>query len=185
MAALPFKSNIMEQKTESALKSSLTYGLYLGIALILVSVLYYATGNAFADSAQWLNYGVIIAGIIMVQLHYRKSLGEVMTYSQALGIGVLTMLFASVITGFFTYLLYAVIDPSLQEEFRRSIEEQVVQQGNVPEDQIDLAIDMATKLQKPSIMFVMNIFGGALTGLIVSLATSFFTRKKAEEHFPE
>ena len=112
----------MEQKSVSIWKSSLTYGLYLGIAMILVSVIYYATGNTFAKSAQWVTYGVMIAGVIIAQLSYRKALGDVMTYGQALGIGVLTLLFASIIGGFYTYLLYGVIDPSLQDQLRISIE---------------------------------------------------------------
>ena len=175
----------MEQKPVSLWKSSLTYGLYLGIAMILVSVIYYATGNTFAKSAQWVTYGVMIAGVIIAQLSYRKLLGEVMTYGQALGIGVLTMVFASVLNGFYTYLLYGIIDPSLQEQLRLSIEEQIVRQGKVPEEQIDMAVEMATKFQKPAIMFAISIFGGALIGLVISLITSIFTQKKPKEDFSE
>jgi len=175
----------MEEKSISLWKSSVTYGLYLGIALILVSVAYYATGNTFSKSAQWATYGVMIAGVIIAQLSYRKALGDVMTYGQALGLGVLTMVFASILTGFFTYLLYAVIDPSLQEQLRLQMEEQLVLQGNVPEEQIDMAVEMATKFQKPAIMFIMNIFGGAFIGLIISLITSIFTKKAPKEDFSE
>ena len=175
----------MEEKPVSLWKSSLTYGLYLGIAMILVSVIYYATGNTFAKSAQWVTYGVMIAGVIIAQLSYRKSLGEVMTYGQALGIGVLTMVFASVLAGFYTYLLYGIIDPSLQEQLRLSTEEQIVRQGKVPEEQIDMAVEVAAKLQKPAIMFAMSIFGGALIGLVISLITSIFTKKIPQEDFSE
>jgi hypothetical protein len=108
-----------------------------------------------------------------------------MTYGQALGIGVLTMVFASVLAGFYTYLLYGLIDPSLQEQLRLSIEEQIVRQGKVPEEQIDMAVEMATKFQKPAIMFAMSIFGGALIGLVISLITSIFTQKKPKEDFSE
>lgn len=175
----------MEQKSVSLWKSSVTYGLYLGIVLILVSVGYYATGNTFSKSAQWVSYGIMIAGVIITQLNYRKSLGEIMTYGQALGIGVLTLVFASILTGFFTYLLYAVIDPSLQEQLRLSIEEQLVKQGNLPEEQLDMAIEMSMKFQKPAIMFIMNIFGGAFIGLIISLITSIFTKKLPKDDFSE
>jgi uncharacterized membrane protein YcjF (UPF0283 family) len=175
----------MEKKTTSLWKSSLTYGLYLGIAIILVSVAYYATGNTFSKSAQWVTYGIMIAGVIIAQMSYRKALGGEMNYGQALGLGVLTMVFASVITGFFTYLLYAVIDPSLQEQLRLNIEEQLVRQGNLPEEQIDMAVEMSAKFQKPAMMFVMNIFGGAFIGLIISLITSIFTKKAPKEDFSE
>ncbi|HDR51713.1 MAG TPA: DUF4199 domain-containing protein [Mariniphaga anaerophila] len=175
----------MEEKSVSLWKSSVSYGLYLGIALILVSVAYYATGNTFSKSAQWVTYGVMIAGVIIAQLSYRKALGDEMNYGQALGLGVLTMVFASILTGFFTYLLYAVIDPSLQEQMRLQMEEQLVRQGNVPEEQIDMAVEMASKFQKPAIMFIMNIFGGAFIGLVISLITSIFTKKAPKEDFSE
>src|SRR5690554_5707682 len=105
----------MEQTSVSVWKSSLTYGLYLGLAMIITSVAFYATGNTFAKSVSWVSYALMIAGIIIAQLQYRKQLGGYMTYVQALGVGVLTILFASVVSSFFTYLLFAVIDPSLQD----------------------------------------------------------------------
>jgi formate/nitrite transporter FocA (FNT family) len=175
----------MEQQPVSLWKSSLTYGLFLGIALVLVSVIFYATGNTFARSAQFISYGVMIAGIVIAQLQFRKSQGDVMTYAQALGVGVLTMLFASVITGFFTYLLYAIIDPSLQDQLKLSVEEQIVKQGRVSEDQLAAAVEMASKFQTPPMMFIMGIFGGTFIGLIISLLTSIFTQRKPSVDFEE
>ncbi len=171
----------MEEKSVSVWKSSLSYGLFLGIALVIISVLYYATGNTFNKSAQWVTYAVMIAGVIIAQLQFRKLLDGVMSYGQALGVGVLTMLFASVITGFFTYLLYAVIDPSLQDQLRIAMEEQIVRQGNVSEEQLDMAVELASKFKNPAVMFFMNILAGAFVGLLISLLTSIFTQKKSQE----
>jgi hypothetical protein len=173
----------MEHNTVSVWKSSLSFGLFLGIGLVLVSVAYYSTGNSFHSSAPWVGYGVMIAGVLIAQLQFRKQLGGYMTYAQALGIGILTMLFASVITGFFSYLLYAVIDPSLQDQLLLSIEEEIVRGGSIPEEQIDMAVRMASKFKDPAVMFFMNIVGGALIGLLISLLTSIFTQKKAEAEF--
>ncbi len=171
----------MEQKSLSVWKSSLSYGLFLGIALVLVSVLYYSTGNTFAKSAGWVGWGVMIAGVVIAQLQFKKELGGFMTYGQALGVGVLTMIFASIITGFFSYLLYAIIDPSLQEQARLVMEEQLVRRQNVPEEQLDMMIEMTSRLNSPAMMFVMNIFSGALTGFLISLLTSIFTQKKSPD----
>jgi hypothetical protein len=134
---------------------------------------------------KYVTYAVMIIGIALAQINYRKSLGGFMSYGQAVGLGLLTMVFASIITGFFTYLLHTVIDPSLQDQLRLTIEEQLVKQGNVPEEQMDMAIEMATIFQKPAIMFVISIFGGAFVGLLISLITSIFTQKKPTEDFSE
>ncbi|HZH74290.1 MAG TPA: DUF4199 domain-containing protein [Mariniphaga sp.] len=172
----------MEQTSVSTWKSSLSYGLYLGIALVVIAVIFYVTGNNFSDSANWINYTIMTLGVVMAQIHFRKQLGGTMNYSQALGVGVLTMLFASVITGFFTYLLYAVIDPSLQDQMKLAMEEQIAKQ-NIPEEQFEMAVEMATMFKSPAVLFFMNIAGGTFIGLIISLITSIFTQRKPIEDF--
>lgn len=175
----------MEQNASSIWKSSITYGVYLGILLILMSVVYYVTGNTFASSAQWVSYALMIGGVVFAQLGYKKVLGGTMTYGQALGVGVLTMLFASIISSIYTYLLYSVIDPSLQEQMRIFTEEKIIQQGNVPDEQLDMAIEVATKFQKPALMAIFGVLGGTFIGLIISLITAIFTQKKPTDDIIE
>ena len=175
----------MEQKTASIWKSSMTSGIYIGIAMILVSVVFYVIGNPFSKVSQWIGYAIMVIGIVLAQIAYKKVLGGTMTYGQALGVGVLAMVFASVLTSIYTFLLYQVIDPSLQEQLRLFTEEQIVKKGNVPEEQLDMALNVATKFQTPVMMLVMGLFGGAFVGLIISLITSIFTQKKPKEDFAE
>jgi hypothetical protein len=127
----------------------------------------------------------MILGVIYAQINYRKALGGVMTYGQALSVGVLAMLFASLISGIYTYVLFTVIDPSLQEQLRLFTEEQIIKQGRVPEEQIEMAVEMAAKFQKPLMMFIFTVFGGTLVGLIIALITSIFTQKKPSEEIVE
>jgi hypothetical protein len=182
---LLIKESIMEQESTSVWKSTLVSGVYLGIALILLSVVLYVTGNPFSKMAQYLSYPIMIAGIIFGQIVYKKELGGTSTYGQAFGAGLLTMVFASVLSGIYTYVLYELIDPSLQEQLRLFTEEQIVSQGKVPEEQIDMAIKIASKFQKPAIMSVMAVFGGAIAGTIISLITSIFVKKNPSDEVPE
>ncbi len=175
----------MEEKTASIWKSTFISGLYLAIVLILISVVFYVTGNSFSKMAQYLSYPIMLAGIIWGQVNYKKLLDGTMTYGQSLGAGTLTMVFASVISSIYTFLLYKVIDPSLQEQLRIYTEEQIIKQGRVPEEQIDMAVEMATKFQTPVMMVVMGIFGGALIGFIISLITSIFVKKNPTDEVPE
>ena len=175
----------MEQNAASVWKTSIMAGIYLAIVSILVSVVFYVTGNPFAKIAQWLNYIIIVAGVVYAQVNYKKALGGTMTYGQALGVGVLAVIFASIIGSIYTYLLYSVIDPSLQDQLRLYTEEQMVRQGRVPEEQMDMALEMATRFQTPGMMVVMGIFGGAFIGLIVSLITAIFTKKNPTDDFTE
>lgn len=175
----------MEQKSTSIWKSSLLSGVYVGIALILISVIFYVTGNPFAKPAQWASYAAMIIGIVLAQISLKKEMGGTMTYGQALGVGVLTMLFASIVSSIYTYLLYEIIDPSLQEQLRLFTEEQIIKQGKVPEDQMEMALNMATKFQTPIMMVVMGIFGVTFIGTIISLITAIFTKKNPTDEIPE
>lgn len=174
----------MEEKSASIWKSTLTTGVYLAIALILVSVIFYVTGNPFSKVAQYLSYPIMIAGIIMGQISYKKALGGTLTYGQAVGAGILTMVFASVITGIYNYLLFSVIDPSLQEQMRIFTEEQIIKQGRVPEEQVEMAVNMAAKFQTPLMMFIMSIVMGAISGLIISLISAIFLKKNPSDEVP-
>lgn len=179
------KKTIMEQKTTSVWKSALTTGAYLGIVIILTSVIFYVMGNPFSKVNQYLMYPIMIAGIALAQISYKKSLGGEMTYGQAFGVGILAMIFASIISGIYTFLLYTVIDPSLQEQLRIYTEEQIIQKGQISEEQLDMVVDMAAKFQKPIIMFIMAIFSGAFMGAIISLITAIFTKKNPTDEVPE
>ena len=174
----------MEEKTASIWKSSLLSGVYLAIVLILVSVVFYVTGYTFSKVAQYLSYPVIIAGIIWGQISYKKALDGTITYGQALAAGLLTMVFASIISSIYTYLLYAIIDPSLQEQMRIFTEEQMLSKGNVPEAQMEAAMKIASKFQTPLMMTIMGIVGGAFIGLIVSLITAIFIKKNPSDEVP-
>ena len=174
----------MEQQSTSVWKSALTTGVYLGIVFILTSVVFYVMGNPFSKVSQYLTYPIMIAGIALAQISYKKTLGGEMTYGQAFGVGVLAIVFASLISGIYTYLLFEVIDPSLQEQLRIYTEEEIMKKG-IPEEQLEMAVNIATKFQKPAIMFAMAIFGGAFMGSIISLITAIFTKKNPSDEVPE
>lgn len=175
----------MEEKPVSLMKSSLTYGIYLGIVSILLSVVLYVFGLTFETWVQYASYPITIAAIVWAQLAYRKSLGGEMTYGQALSIGLMTVIFSSVLSAIYTYLLFAVIDPSLQEQMRLVTEQRIVEQGKVPEEQLDTVVEMMTKFQKPWIMAISVVFMSAILGLIISLITGIFTKKNPSDEVPE
>lgn len=174
----------MEQKPVSLMKSSMISGLYLGIVLILFSVVLYVAGLTFETWVQYISYPILIVGAVYAQVNYRKSLGGEMTYGQALGVGLMSIIFASILSSIYTYLLYAVIDPGLLDQVKIMSEQKILEQG-IPEEQLDTAMNMAMKFQTPPVMAVMGIVGGAFIGLIISLITAIFTKKNPSDVVPE
>ena len=178
------KSTFMEEKAVSIWKSTIITGVYVAVVLILLSVVFYVTGNPFSKISQYLTYPVLIGGVILAQITYKKALGGTLTYGQAVASGVLALVFASVISGIYTFVLFKFIDPSLTEQLRIFTEEQIIKQGRVPEEQLEMAVNMATKFQTPFMMLVMSIVGGAFMGLIISLITAIFTKKNPTDEVP-
>ena len=127
----------MEEKSASIWKSSLLAGVYLGIVLILISVIFYVTGNTFSKTAQYISYPIFFIGILWPQVNHRNKIGIEVKYGEIFVIGLLTMVFASIISSIYTFFLYTIIDPSLQEQMRLFTEEQMMKQGSVSEEQME------------------------------------------------
>jgi len=169
----------MEPKSNPMLKSAMTSGLILGIALVVYSLILYILG--VIKPPFWvglINYAVIIGGIIYGTKKYRDDdLGGEISYSKALGFGILVCVFASIISGIYMILLTTVIDPEYMTKMLSAFEEEYVKMG-MTEEQIDASMKMMTKMQSPIFMAVSSVIGFAFMGTIFSLITSAFLKKE-------
>ncbi len=170
----------MEPKSNPMYKSAMTSGLILGIAIVVYFLLIYAIMGVIKPPF-WiaiLQYVIIVGGIIYGTKKFRdEDLGGEISYSKALGFGVLVCVFASIIYGIYMILLMTVIDPEYMSKFMSIIEEEYVKAG-LSEEQIDSMMKMVGKMQSPLIMALSTIFSFAFMGTIFSLVTSAFLKKE-------
>ncbi len=182
------KKTIMEQKSTSIWKSALMPGVYLGIVLILYSVVLYVTGLSFNKSLGYVSIAIMVVGIVVIQINHKKQQGNILTYGQGVGIAVVAMVYTGIITMVYTYLIYAVIDPDFYQQFLLFMEEEattkLIEKG-MGEDQIQLALDMQQKFQSPVILAVGAAINSIFMGLIVSLISSIFIKKAPSDEVPE
>lgn len=169
----------MEPKSNPMYKSAMTTGLILGIALVVFSLIIYMVG--VFKPPFWVSiiqYLIIIGGIVYGTIKFRdEDLGGEISYSQALGFGVLICVFAAVISGIYTILLMTVIDPEYITKLMSVMEEELVSKG-MPEEQIEASMKIFSKMQSPIIMAVSTVVGFAFMGTIFSLVTSAFLKKE-------
>lgn len=158
-------------------KYAVTYGLYYAILSIVITVIMYITGSMMAKSVQWITSLVMLATIVLIQLHYRKTLRGSISYGQSLGVAVLSMVFAAIPIAIFTWALYKFIDPGLLDMIRLTAEEQLVEQG-LSEAQIDAALTISSKFQTPAILAVSQFFNLPFMGVIIGLISSIFIKKQ-------
>ena len=169
-----------ENKQPSLLKSTMNYGAMLGIILIIYTLLTWMLDIMNNEYLRYITFIIVIAGIVLATKTFRdQEQGGAITYGRALGVGTLTVIFAGVIVSFFTYILYAVIDPGLIEKTYLLMEEQYYDAG-MTDAQIETAMSMAKRFSNPVMMSVFGLIGYAIMGLIFSLITSIFLKKEGD-----
>ncbi len=157
----------------------MTYGLILGLALIFIHLVQYVLDIYKASMLiSLINYGVIIGAIIYGTIRFRddEMQGNI-SYGKAVGFGILISLFASIIYGFYFFLLTTFIDPNYMEGVYAMLEELYLDKG-MSEDQVEMAIEMAKKFQSPMMLLFSSIFGFVFMGTLFSLITSIFLKKE-------
>ena len=160
------------------LKNSMNYGAMGGLAIVVFILIFYFSGNAFSEYLGYLRYAILLIAIIggTRQLRDRHS-GGFITYKNALGSGVLISFFISFIVGFFYYILFEVIDPGLINEYYAMLEEQMLQSGNMSEDEIVAFVDLYKRFTTSLTYSIAYIFAITFMGFISSLIIAIFLKK--------
>ena len=161
-------------------KSAMIYGLYIGIIITLYSVILYVAGQSTNKNLGYASILIYAVCIVIAQIHYRESeLNGYISYGQGVGFAVATMLFSGIITALYTLIIFK-IDPGMVEQIRIVQEEALLQQG-LTEEEIEQAMSLTSKMMTPGWISIMSIFNGVIYGTIISLVSSIFVKRKANE----
>jgi hypothetical protein len=161
---------------------AMLWGLYMALALILFISILYITDNFFITLRSWIDTAVIVAGIVLCAMAFKAKLpeGEAFPYSRALGLGIATSFFASIIVGGGYFVLYNYIDPSLLDEIIINAEEALINSGFG-----EAMIEQQTRFMTPTFLSVQHMFNTVFSGLLIALITSIFLRIKSQDGFAE
>jgi hypothetical protein len=174
----------MENNKSLFWNQAMKWGLIISSVLIVVSLAFYLTGNPTSTAEGWLQYPIIIGGIILATISFKKLLPEKapFSYGTALGYGVATMLFASIVLAVYTFVLYQFIAPDLIGIKLEAMEEALLDSG-LNDNMVEQQIKMYHLIFKPSFLAFGQIIGGVFGGFFVSLVTSIFLRKKSSSSY--
>ena len=160
------------------MNNSIKYGLYTGVAMVLLSLLFYALDIKATSWPQYISIGVLLVGIILGTLAFRdKCSGGFISYGRSLGSGVMISLIAGIILAIYTYLNVAFLNPEMMEQMIGVAEENMMQQG-LSDDQIDQAMSMTTMFMTPTFIALTGLFSMVLWGTLFSLLASIFVKKE-------
>lgn len=189
----------MEQQPNAKLKVTMTYGIYLAAISIVLSLIIWATsliehmglfGSAFIGVFQLVMLAFLL---VYFTKRYRDTMfdGKI-TFGQAFSFGVLLVVFSSVISSLYSYILNKYIDPDYMHRVMTMIQDktyQMLANSGLSQDQID---SQMTKFEQKGIptpieTLVTSLEGGLIGGAIMSLISSAIVKKnvKGEDAFEE
>ncbi|MFN8241742.1 MAG: DUF4199 domain-containing protein [Bacteroidales bacterium] len=167
----------MEEKV-SVWKANLTNGIILGLIGVVFSLLLYfldqMTNKGLGYLLILVNFVILFFMIKSFRDNYRHGF---LTYGQSLGAGVVILLYSTIISVIFTYILYKYIDPGLVAKSIAASEEAMVKRG-MTQEQIDMGLTFTKKFMTPEIMAISGLVFGMFFGTIGVLIVSIFTRKE-------
>ncbi|MCO5231033.1 MAG: DUF4199 domain-containing protein [Chitinophagales bacterium] len=156
---------------------SLSNGLYLGLFLILYSLIAYLIG---IDKETWVGYSVYIIyfiAIIYVVLRTKKQNNGHLEFKVAYKIGFFTFLFAAIISTLYLIVHINWIDTHFIEGIQEVQRAKMIKDGIAPET-ADKAMAMAANFQKPAIFISMGFVSQVIIGSILSLISALISKSE-------
>lgn len=172
----------MKKKSTAVFPNALNGGLYLGLALVIYSIIMWASGltnmgekSTFIFVLQWIITATVL---FFVTKSYRDlKLNGTITYGRILGFQTLSGLVAGVILAIYTYLFFTVIDTDALNQIRIAQEEAMLAQG-LSAEQVEMSMKMMERFSNPITMSLGNIFAMPVFGFIISLIEGIFLKKE-------
>lgn len=190
----------MEEQSSTRLKVTMTYGIYLAGISIAISVFVWATsliehiglfGSAFIGILQ-------LALMAFLLVYYTKRYRDTMfngkiTFGQAFSFGVMLVVFSSLISSLYSYILNKYIDPEYMHRVMTMIQDktyQMLSNSGMSQDQIESQMVKIEERGIPSPIetLVSSLEGGLIGGAIMSLISSAIVKKNVrggEDEFDE
>lgn len=171
----------MDSETKSPGKFALNHGIILGLILVVIYAVMYAT-NMLTEGKQWpmvLYYIIFPTYLIYIISQFKKEKGNLLTLSDALKVGVATAVISGLVYAVFSIVLFYVIDPGLMDKMLEVTREKLYENPNMTSEMVESSMKMAEKFSGPIVGSAIWIALSALFGLIYSLIGGMVMKKES------
>ena len=173
----------MENKLSSK-SFTVNNGVILGVAMVLFSLVMYATGNHLEP--HWSSSvvtGLLFVGIIVFGIKkYKEANDSLLSWGKGVKIGVGIAILAGLINVIYSYIFMNFIEPDFMSQMMEIQNQAFLDQG-MTEEQIEVANEMSEKFQSPGIVAAMGIIMYAIGGFVVSAIGAAIMKKSEEEQY--
>ncbi len=174
----------MENQPIPAKSVIINYGLYLGIASVLISVIVYALGMQYDQDWKMGSLGIIaMAVIIFLGIKKYKELNSgYLTIGQALKTGIGIALIGGIISVIYSFIFMNFIEPDFMANTMEKAEQQMIEKyPNLTDEQIETQIEMMQKFSTPAITSAFALIASLFIGFVISLISGFIQKKEIME----
>lgn len=174
----------MENQKTTSKSIILNYGLYLGIASVLISLIVYAMGDSLSPhwSVSILGFIVLIALIVMAIKKYKEVNGGFISWGQAVKIGVGVAIISAVISIAYQQVFVNFIEPDFMMQAMEMQNQRMLDQGMTSE-QIEAANKFGENFQGPLISSAIGLVVAAFLGFVVSAIAGAVMKESSEEQY--
>src|SRR5690606_35543718 len=161
-------------------KIGVNYGLFLGILLILISVVMYVTGMTY-EGKQWplyLYYAAFPVAIIFGIKNYKAENNSFLSLSEALKVGVLIGVISGVVYLIYNLIFNYIIEPDFSEQMLEIARNQMAEAGTLTEEQIEMSLGWVRWMTNPFLGGAIWIAMSAFFALIYSLIAGLVMKKE-------
>ena len=156
---------------------SLLFSLLAVIPAMLLGVILMYTSDNPQSGWNYLSYLFLLGALIYGQLNWRKvGRDGFMTFGQAFKYALMLSMWYAVLIAIWTYIFFAIISPDIMDKMLEISRQQMEAQG-LPEDQIEMGLEMSKKFMTPGIIAAFALIGGFIFSLIIGLISSAITQK--------
>ncbi|MGB0776613.1 MAG: DUF4199 domain-containing protein [Flavobacteriaceae bacterium] len=171
----------MENQTTSSKSIMLNYGLYLGIAGILIQVIIYALGLSYEQPWYAGVIGFVITAVLifMGSKAFRTANNDLLGFGEGLKIGMGIVLVGTILGLIYQQIFINVIEPDFVANTMEIAKQNMVEQ-NMTSEQIDAAMEMSAKFSSPLMQMAFGLIWSLFVGFIISLITSLILKRTEE-----
>ena len=171
----------MESEIKSPGKFALNYGIILGLILVIIAALMYATGMIL-EGKQWpmiIYYVLFPAYLIYTISQYKKSNDNLLSLSDALKVGVATAVISALVYAVYALLLNYVIDPDFIEQILEATREKLYENPKMTDEMVETSMEWVEKFSSPVFGIAIWTALSAILGLIYSLIGGLVMKKES------
>ena len=178
----------MEKKNTSVFYNGLIWGLIIGFAGVIYSVILYMTDQGLNQNLAYLGILISLVLLFFGTRSFRDAVRDgVLPFGPAFSFGLVAMIVSALIGVIYSYLLWTVIDPDLITKMQDLQMEKMLEKG-VPEEALDQAMAITSKFMKPGVMVITGLLTSVFFGAILAIIIAAIVKRdesKADPVVPE